>query len=128
MGENVKGDIKQIGKQDEDVNRHFVDNGNSLVLSTERKGGDEVVEESYIERNQKRREQEAEENKRDLEQQTQNQENSQSQGKKDHQSKEDTNQQKNQPQKIDNKDSNKNIYYGVGLVSLVLFLTSMMVV
>jgi hypothetical protein len=47
--------------------------------------------------------------------------------KKDYESKEEVNKQ-NQSQKPDNKDNNKNIYYGVGLISLILLATGLVVV
>ena len=64
--------------------------------------------------NRKRREQEESQNK-----------NFPNSNKQDYQSKEDTNQQQDQSQKIENKDNhNKNIYYGVGLVCLLLLVIS----
>jgi len=101
--EDMKGDKKQTDKSGEVLNRHFVDSGDSLTYSIERKNKDGVVKESYIERNQKRREQELEEKKKDLEQQTQSQEKSQHETspnphKQEHQVEKEDNQQ-NQAQK-----------------------------
>jgi len=105
----------------------------------ERKNKDGFIRESYyqprseedkkriIERNQKRREQELEEKKKDLEHQTQNQENSPNSNKQNQQAEE--NNQQNPSQKLDNKDnSSKNVYYGVGVISLVILVISMVVV
>jgi len=80
-----------------------------------------------IERNQKRREQELEEKKKELEHQTQNQENSPNSNKQNQQAEE--NNQQNPSQKLDNKENNnKNVYYGVGVISLVILVISMVVV
>src|SRR3954466_8686217 len=104
------------------------------TVFTERKGKDGFIRESYswlrsekdkkriIERNRKRREQELEGKKKDLEQQTQEKsqtETSPNSDKQEHQVEKDNNLQ-------DNKDNNsKSIYYGIGVISLVLLVISM---
>ena len=110
----------------------------SITYFWEIRSKDGVIKESYCqprseeekqqikkrqEINKKKREQELEEKKENLERQVQNQENSSNSDKQE------TNQQQNQFQKIDNKDNNsKSIYYGVGVIGLVILVISMLVI
>ena len=109
--EGMEGDRKRFDEYGNSLNRHFVDNLDSLVYSVEKKGKDGVVKESYIERNQKRRLQES------------------TSADKETKSTEKENSQQNQSQKLENKgNSSKSIYYGISVISLVLVAISVITI
>jgi len=111
--EGIKDDKNQVDKSEKSLNRHFIDNGGNLTYSVERKDKNSSIRESYIERDKKERELDSDKKTK----QEKTDENSPNFNKKE-------NNQKNLSQEI----NNKNIYYGAGLVSLVLLLVSIAVV
>jgi hypothetical protein len=47
--ENIKSDKKQVEKSEKNLTRHFIDSGNGLTYSTERKDKDKIIQETYHE-------------------------------------------------------------------------------
>jgi hypothetical protein len=155
---NIKGDTKHVEKPKETLTYIIKSDIDGKEYSMERKGKDGIIEESYyrsrseeekkqiIERNKKRRELEKSQGESSSMQQEMgdinlseiakriNQENTQTKNfstsdKKQEEIKEIANNLAvNQQNSLQKSNNNKNIYYGVGLVSLVLLLISMAVV
>ncbi|CAG8499535.1 5973_t:CDS:2, partial [Ambispora gerdemannii] len=130
---------RMVDENDKEYELKIEDNTNT------RKGKDRVIKESYyqprseeekkqiIERNRKRREQESSQATKekiketegiDLNQIAKEIDKQQEQNKKEQKSEQETNQQIS----LQSKDNDQNIYYGVGLISLVLLVISMAVV
>lgn len=104
-------------------------NIDGLTYFTERKNKDGVVKESYYEpRSEEDKNRIREKWRKNREEQEKVQmEDSSNSNKKDQQSEKETKQQ-SLSQTSDDKDNSKNVYYGIGVVSLVLLLMSAVVV
>jgi len=139
--EEVKGDKNYVEKPEESLNRHFIDSGDSLTFSTERKDKDSAIKESYTESNQKRPKQEisdkdaqqeitetssnSDKKDKNSEKETKHQDFSQKPDSKDKEEKENKLANNQQNSLSNNKGNNsKGIYYGIGVIGLVSLLLS----